>query len=88
MGYLFDVLHAALWHGTAASYIDLMPTGYSQSEANGVFGSTQVGYGNGGATGGEDNALLWHGTASSAVDLQQYLTGLPVVITSSLGDSN
>jgi hypothetical protein len=66
--------HALLWHGTAASLVDLNPTGFSDSRAYGVWGSTQVGAGWGDATaspsGGQpSHALLWHGTADSVVDL-------------------
>ena len=66
--------HALLWSGTAASAVDLNPVGFTFSEARGVFGGQQVGYGYGPATGGTFNhALLWSGTAGSAVDLQSFL---------------
>ena len=61
--------HAVLWHGTAASLIDLNPTDVSNSYAYGVSGNNQVGAGYGTATGGTFHALLWHGTAASVVDL-------------------
>jgi hypothetical protein len=57
--------HAALWNGTAASYVDLHPGGFplnSSSEARGFSGNTQVGYAG-------DHAGLWTGTAGSFVDL-------------------
>jgi hypothetical protein len=57
--------HAALWNGTAASYVDLHPGGLplnSSSEARGVSGNTQVGYAG-------YHAGLWTGTAASFVDL-------------------
>lgn len=62
---------AYLWHGTAASGVDLNPAGASQSAALAVAGGYQVGY--------EvlptylKHAMLWHGTAASAVDLQSFL---------------
>jgi hypothetical protein len=66
--------HALLWHGTAASMVDLNPTGFSNSWAYGVSGNNQVGAGWGDATtipprGPVSHALLWHGTADSVVDL-------------------
>jgi hypothetical protein len=61
--------HALLWSGTAASAVDLNPSGLRHSWAYGVSGSQQVGYGEGAATGNYDHALLWSGTATSAVDL-------------------
>ena len=61
--------HAALWSGTAASYVDLNPAGIDTSEAWGVSAGQQVGWGHGIDTGNRDHALLWSGTAESYVDL-------------------
>jgi len=64
--------HALLWTGTAASAVDLNPGGgFTTSQALGVGGGQQVGFGSGGITGGVgmNHALLWTGTAASAVDL-------------------
>jgi len=58
-----------LWHGTAASLVDLNPTGFSNTYAYGISGNNQVGFGYGDVTGGPSHALLWHGTAASFVDL-------------------
>ena len=60
-----------LWTGTAASAVDLHPTGlagFDRSVANGTDGLHQVGYANL-AVGGASHALLWSGTSASAVDL-------------------
>jgi hypothetical protein len=57
-------LQALLWTSTANSAVDLNPTGFEGSEAAGVGGGQQVGWGI-----GTDHALLWTGTANSAVDL-------------------
>jgi hypothetical protein len=62
--------HALLWSSTAASVVDLNPSGFISSYANGTSGGQQVGYG---TTGGNYHALLWSGTAASAVDLQSFL---------------
>ena len=61
-------MHATLWHGSAASIVDLKPAGFSQSFAFGVDGNIQVGSGHV-ATTDQLHALLRQGTAASAVDL-------------------
>ncbi len=62
--------HALLWSGTAASAVDLNPSGIDLVYAYGISGGQQVGSGYGSATGGIIyHALLWSGTAASAVDL-------------------
>lgn len=62
--------HALLWSGTASSAVDLNPSGFFASEANGVRDGQQVGFGetqiNFSST---RHALLWTGSADSAVDL-------------------
>jgi len=68
-----DEYHALLWNGTAASYVDLNPSGFTSSGANGTNGTQQVGGGSGSATGGQGHALLWNGSANSYVDLHQFL---------------
>ncbi len=60
--------HAYLWHGSAASAVDLNPRGFG-SVVMGIYGDTQVGMGAGPGTHELDHALLWHGSASSVVDL-------------------
>ena len=77
--------HAVLWDGTANSAIDLHPTNltnFTSSEAYGINGSQQVGYG----IPVQDNyrhALLWNGTAGTAVDLNP--TNLTVFNTTAVG---
>ena len=66
--YTPGVHHASLWNGSGSA-VDLNPTGFKISNANGVGGGQQVGRGAGSSTGGSDHALLWNGTAASAVDL-------------------
>jgi hypothetical protein len=65
--------HAALWHGTAASVIDLHPRGIGceRSYANDTDGRRQVGYGYfpAQANNAPYRALLWSGAATSAVVL-------------------
>ncbi len=64
---------ASLWSGTAASYVNLHPAGYSNSFANAVSGTSEVGDGQVGTYPITflpiNHALLWHGTAASVVDL-------------------
>jgi hypothetical protein len=54
--------HACLWHGTAASFVDLHPPGASSSSARGTDGTTQ-----GGVV--DNHAGIWTGSAASWVDL-------------------
>ena len=56
---------AALWSGTAASYVNLGPTNYAFAEATGVSNGVQVGWGGDSPASNNADALLWHGTASS-----------------------
>jgi hypothetical protein len=59
--------HAFLWYGSAASRIDLHPSGYAWSEALGINGMQQVGRGF--ISDFNYHALLWSGSAESCVDL-------------------
>jgi hypothetical protein len=59
--------------GSAASVVDLNPSGFTVSEAVGVSGGQQVGEGYGPATGDQTHALLWTGSAASVVDLHTFL---------------
>jgi hypothetical protein len=67
------VEHAALWRGSAASVVDLHPSGIgcARSYANDTDGRRQVGYGYfpTSANTAPYRALLWSGTAASAVVL-------------------
>jgi hypothetical protein len=60
--------HAALWNGSAATFVDLNPSSFETSTAYGVSGSYQVGAGYSFAF-PNLHALLWNGTPESAVDL-------------------
>jgi len=60
--------HALLWNGSAASYIDLNPSGFDWSFAQGINATQQVGSGRAPGA-GFDQALLWSGSAASYVDL-------------------
>lgn len=58
--------NAAIWNGSAASWVNLNPFGAASSLGYGVHGSTQVGV----ATfAGQRRAGLWHGTAQSWTSL-------------------
>ena len=69
--------HATLWSGSAASSVDLNPTGYFNSRVAGMSTEFQAGDGwLGGpanSPGAIRHALLWHGTADSVLDLNQFL---------------
>ena len=49
--------------------VDLHPAGFDSSEARGISGDQQAGWGSGPATKGQIHALLWRGSAASMVDL-------------------
>jgi hypothetical protein len=53
---------AALWQGTADSFVDLQPAWASNAEAHATDGVQQVG-------GADNHAVLWTGSVASAVDL-------------------
>jgi len=59
--------HAFLWNGSAASRIDLNPSGFDQSEASGISDTQQVGRGI--LSNNDSHALLWSGSADSFIDL-------------------
>jgi hypothetical protein len=58
-----------LWSGSAASYVDLNPSGFTSSGANATSGTQQAGNGSGPTTSNKNHALLWSGSAASYVDL-------------------
>lgn len=75
-----SIINAALWSGSAASYVNLNPLGFQESEALGVSSGVQAGWGfTNPISFGDDSrftiiqggrhALAWSGTAASAVDL-------------------
>lgn len=59
--------HAALWKGTAASFVDLHPTGATSSQAFATNGTEQVGFIV--DTQGLLRATLWFGQADNRLDL-------------------
>jgi hypothetical protein len=59
--------HAFLWAGTAASAVDLHPSGYSFSSAITVLNGVEAGYGL--TSDFKGHALLWSGTAASVIDI-------------------
>lgn len=62
--------HAFLWNGTADNRVDLHPSaGFVWSEATGISGAQQVGWGYMNNTLTICHALLWNGTADNFVDL-------------------
>jgi hypothetical protein len=66
-------VHAALWTGTAASFVDLNPPAYCQSEARGVRNNVQVGLGSLCSESWRYRALAWAGTPESVTDLHALL---------------
>src|SRR5262249_32790164 len=73
--------HAMLWHGTAASAVDLHPGGiFAESWAITASGGIQIGTGGLFRQPRYTHALFWHGSAASAVDLNP-----PGAISSGIG---
>ena len=63
---------AALWSGTAASFVDMNPAGAGRSTLRGADGGYQVG--SAAFSGNSDNAGIWSGTPDSFVNLHSLLT--------------
>jgi len=59
-------VHAGLWNGTAASFVDLNPGGATDSSVRALSASQQVGDAK---IGGVTRAAVWTGTAGSFTDL-------------------
>ena len=62
--------HPALWHGSAKSFIDLLPENFTSGACNGVLGNIQVGFVQ---TNFPPHAAVWSGTKASYVNLEKYL---------------
>jgi uncharacterized membrane protein len=65
--------HAGLWNGSAASWVDLHPTGAVTSEAFDTDGSIQVGFVNFTSLESGKRASLWNGSAASWISLHDLL---------------
>jgi hypothetical protein len=76
-------LHALLWHGSAASAIDLSLASWTDSVAGGAFGEYQVGYA---LFSGAYHAVMWHGTAESFIDLTP--PGYAIAAVYGINDTN
>jgi autotransporter-associated beta strand protein len=63
----YEINNAMMWSGTAASAVNLNPTGYNSSAATAISGSNIVGYGVPAAV-NHYHAMLWSGS-SSVTDL-------------------
>jgi hypothetical protein len=63
----FSTGRPCMWSGTAASFVDLTPAGYSTGAVNGCFGNQQVGATYDSFLG---TACMWYGSAESFVNLQ------------------
>src|SRR3954462_1775168 len=69
-------LPLAVAHAAAVyTAIDLNPSGFTSSEADGIANGQQVGVAAGPATDFDSHAILWTGTAASAVDLNPSPSG-------------
>ena len=61
--------HAALWSGSASSFVDLNPAGFRSSQVLSTAGRQQAGSGISSSGDNSPQALLWSGSAASAVNL-------------------
>jgi hypothetical protein len=66
-----QVARAALWTGSAASFIDLTPRGFNDAWASACARGLQVGWATRRARGAQSRAILWNGSARDYVDLQE-----------------
>jgi hypothetical protein len=60
---------AVVWHGSAASAVDVHPVGFDASEATCTNGTQQGGWGYIALGTSHQHALIWQGTADTVVDL-------------------
>ena len=65
-----QVARAALWTGSAASFVDLTPRGCRDSWAYACARGRQVGWATRSAKGARSRAILWSGSAADYLDLQ------------------
>jgi len=66
-----QVARAALWTGSAASFVDLTPRGCRDAWAYACAHGLQVGWATRSAKGSRSRAILWNGSAADHVDLHQ-----------------
>ncbi len=70
---------AGLWHGTAASFVDLTPRGFKAGQVSGGSRGYQVGFVRArdltkdGTPGSDNRAVLWQGAADRWLDLNALL---------------
>jgi hypothetical protein len=64
-----NVQHAALWRGTADSFVDLHPAGFKSSVVDDASNTSQGGSVSLAGDGSDDRAALWQGTAASFINL-------------------
>jgi len=71
--------HAAMWSGTAASFVDMTPPGAGDSEMNAMSGEQQVGWARLAVNGYQQHATLWRSTPESAIDLHPHPGGISLL---------
>ncbi|MEM6331810.1 MAG: hypothetical protein AAF823_00525 [Planctomycetota bacterium] len=59
---------AALWYGSASSYVDITPEGYFDAEVRDMSGGVQVGWAVS-ENDGSERAMMWRGSADTAYEL-------------------
>ena len=76
---------ALSWNGTAASVINLTPSGYKSADIFGISGSTLVGEGV--MSTGQTVALLWPGRVPSPININPTIGSTPAALSEALGIS-
>jgi hypothetical protein len=66
-------MRAALWTGSAESFVDLTPPRVKHAQARACAGGFQVGWVSDDANNAVTRAVLWHGSAADLVDLHALL---------------
>jgi hypothetical protein len=66
-------MRAALWTGSAKSFVDLTPLGVKHAQARACAGGVQVGWVSDDANNSMTRAVLWQGSATDLVDLHALL---------------
>ena len=66
-------MRAALWTGSAESFVDLTPPGVKHAQARACAGGLQVGWVSDDANNSVTRAVLWRGSAADRVDLHVLL---------------
>jgi hypothetical protein len=75
-----SINHAAMWRGTASTFVDLHPSAnYEGSGIRGMFGNQQVGSAALNAPGSSFRAAMWSGSAESFLSMHPFSDGYSIM---------